>query len=301
MELHHLRRFVILAEELHFTRAAERLHIEQPPLSRNIKELETDLGVTLFHRSRRGTRLTSAGRVLLQEARRVLTVMEQVRENVKAVAAGLRGSLYIAVSDGAIDPRLSAFLARCREEEPEIEIHLSEVTLSEQVRGLHCGDFLLGFAHSDDVGEDIIAEPVWQDRLVVAVPIRHPLLAHKTISLHALADQPLILCSPQHDDGVAHALSGMLCHWERAPHIIEQVVSHDMMLALVSAGYGVGFMASNRFALCRCPHVVSRPLTEDCTVITTYLLRLSEESPSVLLDRLITRLRDCAKVDGGLP
>jgi len=301
MELHHLRRFVILAEELHFTRAAERLHIEQPPLSRNIKELETDLGVTLFHRSRRGTRLTSAGRVLLQEARRVLTVMEQVRENVKAVAAGLRGSLYIAVSDGAIDPRLSAFLARCREEEPEIEIHLSEVTLSEQVRGLHCGDFLLGFAHSDDVGEDIIAEPVWQDRLVVAVPIRHPLLAHKTISLHALADQPLILCSPQHDDGVAHALSGMLCHWEHAPHIIEQVVSHDMMLALVSAGYGVGFMASNRFALCRCPHVVSRPLTEDCTVITTYLLRLSEESPSALLDRLVTRLRDCAKVDGGLP
>jgi len=218
MELHHLRRFVILAEELHFTRAAERLHIEQSPLSRNIKELEDDLGVTLFYRDRRGTRLTSAGRTLLKEARRLLSVMEQVRENVKAVASGLRGSLHIAVSDGVIDPRLSAFLARCREEEPEIEIHLSEVTLSEQVRGLHCGDFLLGFAHSDDVGEDIIAEPVWQDRLVVAVPIRHPLLTYKTIPLRALADQPLILCSPQHDDGVAHALSSMLCHWEHAPH-----------------------------------------------------------------------------------
>ncbi|WP_153015400.1 LysR family transcriptional regulator, partial [Ventosimonas gracilis] len=122
MELHHLRRFVILAEELHFTRAAERLHIEQSPLSRNIKELEDDLGVTLFHRDRRGTRLTSAGRTFLKEARRLLTVMEQVRENVKAVASGLRGSLQIAVSDGVIDPRLSAFLARCREEEPETEI-----------------------------------------------------------------------------------------------------------------------------------------------------------------------------------
>jgi len=212
------------------------------------------------------------------------------------VAAGLRGSLCIAVSDGAIDPRLSAFLARCREEEPEIEIHLSEVTLSEQVRGLHCGDFLLGFAHSDDVGEDIIAEPVWQDRLVVAVPIRHPLLAHKTIPLRALANQPLILCGSQYHDGHGTALSGTLCHWERDPHIIEQTVSQDMMLALVSAGYGIGFMTSSRFALCRCPHVVSRPLAEDCAVITTYLLRLNEESPSVLLDRFVTRLRDCAKV-----
>jgi len=81
MELHHLRRFVILAEELHFTRAAERLHIEQSPLSRNIKELEDDLGVTLFHRDRRGTRLTSAGRTLLKEARRLLTVMEQETES----------------------------------------------------------------------------------------------------------------------------------------------------------------------------------------------------------------------------
>jgi len=96
MELRHLRRFVVLAEELHFARAAERLYIEQSPLSRTIKVLEDELGVMLFHRGSRGTRLTAAGTAFLQDMRRLFTVLEHARENAKAVAAGLQGSAYIA-------------------------------------------------------------------------------------------------------------------------------------------------------------------------------------------------------------
>ncbi|WP_133458113.1 LysR family transcriptional regulator, partial [Pseudomonas aeruginosa] len=280
MELRHLRCFVALAEELHFTRAAERLHIEQPPLSRAIKELEDDLGVVLFERNRRGTVLTEAGATFLQDVRRVFAVLKQAQENVRAVAAGLSGSLRIAVSDGAIDPRLSALLARCREEEPEIEIRLSEVPLADQLRGLRSGDFSIGFAHTAEVGDGIVTEPLWHDPLVVAVPARHPLLSHKAVPLHQLATYPLVLCDPQVCEGYYRELARLLRPLERPPDVAEHVSSLDMMLTLVGAGYGVGFITETRIAASLRPDVVIRPLAMDSAVITTYLLRpAGEDSP----------------------
>lgn len=291
MELRHLRCFVVLAEELHFTRAAERLHIEQPPLSRAIKELEDELGVVLFDRNRRGTVLTAAGAAFLQDVRRLFTVLEQARENVKAVAAGLRGSLRIAVSDGAIDPRLSAFLARCREEEPEIEIRLSEVPLAEQLRGLRSGDFSIGFAHTADVGEGIVAESIWQDPLVIAVPARHELLVHKEVPLHALGSHPLVMCDPQVCEGYCRELARLLRPLDREPNVVEHVSSLDMMLTLVGAGFGVGFTTETRIATCQRPDVVIRPLAVESAVITTYLLRPDSDSLVTSLERFIVRLR----------
>ena len=291
MELRHLRCFVALAEELHFTRAAERLHIEQPPLSRAIKELEDDLGVVLFERNRRGTVLTKAGATFLQDVRRVFAVLKQAQENVRAVAAGLSGSLRIAVSDGAIDPRLSALLARCREEEPEIEIRLSEVPLADQLRGLRSGDFSIGFAHTAEVGDGIVTEPLWHDPLVVAVPARHPLLSHKAVPLHQLAIYPLVLCDPQACEGYHRELARLLRPLERPPDVAEHVSSLDMMLTLVGAGYGVGFITETRIAASLRPDVVIRPLAMDSAVITTYLLRPAGEDSPVSVERFIARLR----------
>jgi len=291
VELRHLRYFITLAEELHFTRAAERLHIEQPPLSRAIKELEHDLGVDLFVRNRRGTVLTEAGATFLQGVRRVFAALKQAQENAQAVAAGLSGSLRIAVSDGAIDPRLSALLARCREEEPEIEIRLSEVPLAEQLRGLRSGDFSIGFAHTAEVGDDILTEPLWHDSLVVAVPARHPLLSHKAVPLHQLASYPLVLCDPQICEGSYRELTRLLRPLEREPDIAEHVSSLDMMLTLVGAGYGVGFIMATRAAASPRPDVVIRPLAMDSAIITTYLLRPTSESMPVSVERFIARLR----------
>ncbi|MBU9618683.1 MULTISPECIES: LysR family transcriptional regulator [Pseudomonadota] len=291
MELRHLRCFVVLAEELHFTRAAERLHIEQPPLSRAIKELEEELGVLLFDRNRRGTVLTAAGATFLQDVRRLFTVLEQARENAKAVGSGLRGSVRIAVSDGAIDPRLSAFLACCRQEEPGIEIRLAEVPLAEQLRGLRSGDFTIGFAHAADVGGDIVAEPVWQDPLVIAMPARHELLAHREIPLHELASHPLVLCDPHVCEGYCRELAKLLRPLEREPNVVEHVSSLDMMLTLVGAGFGVGFTTETRIAACQRPDVVTRPLAVESAVITTYLLRPDRDSLSAPLERFVARLR----------
>jgi DNA-binding transcriptional LysR family regulator len=124
MELRHLRCFLAVAEELHFARAAERLHIEQSPLSRAIKELEEDLGVQLFVRTTRSTRLTLAGALFLKHVPRIFAALQQARDSVKAVANGYHGQLRIALSDCITPSRLSALLAMCRQDEPEVEARL---------------------------------------------------------------------------------------------------------------------------------------------------------------------------------
>lgn len=291
MELRHLRCFIVLAEELHFTRAADRLHIEQPPLSRTIKELEDSLGVVLFDRDRRGTRLTAAGAVFLQDMYRLFIVLEQARENVRAVAAGLQGCVRITASEGALDQRLSAFLAQCRADEPEMEIRLSEVPMNEQLRDLRTGDCLIGFAHTADVGEGIVAEPLWRDQLVLALPARHALLAYKAVPVQALSHHPLILYDASVCQGYHCAIDRLLQPLEQQT-VAEHATSLDLMLTLVGAGYGVGFMAASKVTLSHRPDVVTRPLAHGSATITTYLLRPASDTPSSLMERFVARLRD---------
>jgi len=292
LELRHLRYFFALAEELHFTRAAERLNIEQPPLSRAIKELEDELSVLLFDRNRRGTQLTEAGRTFLQDVRRLFIVLEQARENVRAVAAGLRGSLHIAISDGAVNHRLAALLADCRQQEPEIELRLAEVPLAEQLRGLRSGDYAIGFAHTADVEESIVAEAVWRDELVIAVPARHELLAHKEVPLYKLADHPLILCDPQVCEGYCREVTRLLRSLEQEPNVAEHASSLDMMLTRSgSEGMASASTTAAKIAISQRDDVVARPLAADSAVITTYLLRLRSDELSPSLERFLVRLR----------
>jgi len=217
--------------------------------------------------------------------RRLFTVLEHARENAKAVAAGLQGSVRIAISDNAIAPQLPAFLARCSEEAPETELHIAEVTFSEQLRGLRDGDFVFGLAHTADVGGGIVAEPLWQDPLGVVMSIRHPLLAYQTISPHALMHYPLILYDWQ-------KCEGLLPWGKKDLQIVERASSQDLMLALVSAGYGIGFITTNRFALCRRSDVVMRPLAGDPAMVTTYLLRPANANSATPLVRFITNLNE---------
>lgn len=196
MEFRHLRCFLAVAEELHFARAAERLHIEQSPLSRTIKELEEDLGEQLFFRTSRSTRLTRAAKLFLEHVPRVFTALQQARDSVKAATNGFHSQLRIALSDGIMPSRLPSLLALCRQEEPEVEIRLFEVPLSQQIKGLHDDLYDVGFAQSDDVGDGLVAEAAWSDPLMVAVPARHPLLRHKRIPLEEVLRYPLVLCDP---------------------------------------------------------------------------------------------------------
>ncbi|HBO3116988.1 TPA: LysR family transcriptional regulator [Pseudomonas aeruginosa] len=289
MELRHLRCFLAVAEELHFARAAERLHIEQSPLSRAIKELEAELGTQLFLRTTRNTRLTHAGRLFLEHVPRVLISLQQARDSVKAAANGFRGQLRMALSDGISPSRFASFLALCRREEPEVEIRLSEVPLSQQIKGLHDDLYDVGFAQSDEVGDDIVATPAWSDPLMVAVPERHPILSHKHIPIEELLRYPLVLCDPQACEGHARQVERILCQSGEEPLIAEQVASCDLMMALVAAGFALGLTGESNIAASRESGVVGRPLAGSCPVLTTYLLRSTRE-PSATLARFIGRV-----------
>jgi len=278
-----------VAEELHFARAAERLHIEQSPLSRAIKELEEDLGVQLFVRTTRNTRMTRAGKLFLEHVPRVFAALQQARDSVKAAANGFHGQLRIALSDCATPSRLSALLARCREEDPEVEIRLFEVSLSQQIKGLHDDLYDVGFSLSNEVGDGIVADPAWNDSLMVAVPARHPLLSHKRIPLEEVMRYPLVLGDPLACEGYARQVDRLLRRMEQEPLIAERVASFELMVALVSAGFALGFAAAPQLASSREPGVVARPLAGRPTTLTTYMLRLNAE-PSQALARFIERV-----------
>ena len=269
MELRHLRYFLAVAEELHFARAAERLHIEQSPLSRAIRELEEELGAQLFVRTSRSTRLTLAGKLLMENAPRVLLALDQARESVKAAANGFHGRLRVALSDGISPSRLPALLARCREEDPEIEIRLFEVPLAQQLSGLRDDLYDVGFSMADEVGDGIIIEPAWEDELMVAMPARHELLAHKRVPLDEVLQHPLVLGDPAVCEGHAKQIDRILRKQDREPLIEQYVATFDVMMTFVSAGLALGLAGAAHIASSHEPGVVGRPLAGKSPMLTT--------------------------------
>lgn len=296
MDLRHLRCFMAVAEELHFARAAERLHIEQSPLSRTIRDLESHLGAQLFNRSTRGTQLTPAGHALLEAVPRIFAAVEQARYSVRAAASGQQGTLRIALSDGILPQRLASLLALCRQEEPDVDIRLFEVPLAEQISGLHLDLYDAGFARATLVDERIYAQVVWQTPFTIALPPRHPLLVHKHVPLVEALNFPLVLFHPERQAGLHQQISSLLRTVDTQPLVAEHVASQEVMLALVAAGYGVGLACEAQVATQRMPEVVTRPLAGEPPLLTTYLLRAAH-APCPVLARFIARVMKVVEQD----
>ncbi|MGB3070243.1 MAG: TrbI/VirB10 family protein [Ottowia sp.] len=159
--------------------------------------------------------------------------------------------LRVALSDGITPLRLPALLALCRQEEPEVDIRLFEVPLSQQIKGLREDLYDVGFAKSDEVGDALVAEPAWSDPLMVAVPARHPLLKHKRIPLEEVLRYPLVLCDPQICEGHSRQIERVLRRVDMEPLIAERVASCDLMMALVSAGFALGLTDAPHIAFNR--------------------------------------------------
>ncbi len=289
MELRHLRYFLTVAEELHFARAAEKLHMDQSPLSRAIKDLEDELGAKLFTRTTRNIRLTHAGKVFLERVPRIFEALEQARDGAKSAASGFHGQLRIALSDGITPSRLPALLARSREEEPEVEIRLFEVPLDQQIRGLQEDLYDAGLSMADEVGDGIVTTPAWDDELMVALSLRHPLLEHRRIPLEMVLQQRLVLGDPAACQGHTRQIDRILQKRDEELQILQRVATFDVMMALVSAGLAVGLAGAAHIASSKEPGVKARQLAGTPPMLTTYLLRRDTE-PSPMLTRFIQRV-----------
>jgi len=216
--------------------------------------------------------------------------LQQARDSVKAAASGFHGQLRIALSDGITPSRLPTLLAMCRQEEPEVEIRLFQVPLSQQIKGLQDDLYDVGFAQSDEVGDGIAADAVWSDPLMVAVPARHHLLKHKRIPLDEVLHFPLVLCDPQACEGLARQVERVLRRSDREPLIVERVASFELMMVVVSAGFALGLAGGPHIAASREPGVVARPLAGRSPMLLTYLLRREGEISEVL-SRFIERVQ----------
>ena len=296
MELRHLHYFLAVAEELHFARAAERLHIDQSPLSRAVKELEEELGARLFVRTTRNTQLTRAGRLFLEHVPRVFAAIEQARDSVRSAASGFQGQLRIALSDGITPSRLPALLAQCREDAPEVEVRLCEVPLAQQIKGLQDDLYDAGFSMAEDAGDGIVLTPAWEDELMVAVPARHPVLAFKEIPLEEVLRYPLVLGDPAVCEGHARQVDRFLRKLEHEPLIAQRVATFDVMMTLVSAGLALGLAGAAHITSFRELGVVARRLAGRPLMLTTYLLRRDGE-PSEMLTRFIERMASMQSAD----
>jgi DNA-binding transcriptional LysR family regulator len=238
MELRHLRYFVAVAEELHFGRAAEKLHIAQPPLSQQIMNLEEELGAGLFDRSRRSVQLTEAGRYFLKEAKLLLAHAEQAADTARRISQGQSGRLVIGFVGSVIHTFLPEGLRSFRGRFPDVELMLQELNTAEQIKALHTRRIDVGFLYPDVQDAALAFRPLIRTPLMVVLPVKHPLAGRRSLRLRELAKEPFIANTRSSEPVVRDAFISM-CHSAGFTPKIAQEAGHvQTVLGLVAAGLG---------------------------------------------------------------
>lgn len=259
MDLRDLRHFLAVAEERNFSRAAERLHMAQPPLSRHIKALEEELGTLLFVRTAKGVELTSAGETLLAEVPNLLALAQRAKERTRRAGQGLTGQLDVGLFGSGVLDVIPRMLARFHTVRPEVRIVLHNMTKAEQLQALRERLLTVGFNRLVPAEEGLVIETVLREPLVVALPERHPLAAREQVRLVDLDDQPLILYPNIPLRGLAQEVAEAFRR-ERLTLRVEQEVEDVLTaIALVASGFGLAITTQSATNL-RLPGVVQRPL-----------------------------------------
>ena len=251
MELRHLRYFVAVAEELHFSRAAARLGIAQPPLSQQIRQLEDEIGARLFKRSSRKIELTEAGATLLEEARQILRHVDKAVRATNSTGHGKSGRLAIGFIGSALAEVLPAILRAFRQRHPRVELELEHLMTPLQIDAIASGRFHVGFGRPPIRDESLEVVTVAREQLMAALPFDHPLASRSRISLKALADEPFIMVSRLQATRLYDQLIALCRHCGFSPKIVQEAMPYQTITSLVAAGLGVSLVPSSVKAFAR--------------------------------------------------
>lgn len=285
LELRQLRYFVTVAEELHFGRAARRLHMTQPPLSQTIMALEQMLGAPLFERNRRGVALTAAGNALLPEARRLLLQAAGLAELVQRAAAGASGRLALAFVSSADYSVLPPSLRAYRAAFPQVEITLKEATSDLQLEDLLEGRVDAGLLIPplpDRARQELEYLPVLSEPLVLAAPAGLPQLAGGgAADLRRLAGIPLIIFPRHISPGLYDAILSVFRAAGITPEVGQEAIQMQTIVSLVSAGMGLALVPQSVSNLRR-PGVAYLPLVQGTPLVETGLAWRRDNASPVL-------------------
>lgn len=285
MDIRQLKYFIAVAEELNFTRAAERVGIAQPPLSQQIIGLEYELRAELFHRSKRKVELTEAGHILLPHAQRILNATHEAAEAVQAAMAGKRGSIRMGAIYSSMFVFLPALLRRFHTDYPSVTVQVEEMTITQQFAALNEGLIDVGLMRGTTDIIDYSSRALVEEEFIVALPTGHPLAKHSTIRLAQLADYPFLDMSRRSNQNYFELVHGILATARVQPNVVQQASDMHTLLCLVGSGLGLALVPSSMRSS-PIKHVTYRSIS-DPTPRTNMRLVWRTENASLVLPKLV--------------
>ena len=241
-DINQLRCFVAVAEEMHFGRAAERMHMSQPPFSRQIQILERILHVKLLERTSRSVKLTPAGQSFLPEARHILYRLDSAMQLAKRISLGKSGSLKVGFTPMAAFAILPRLVAAFRETFPQAELSLQESNSAEQLRKLHTSEIDIAILRPPLVETGLKYFCLETESLIAALPATHPLAAQATVKLKDFAGVPFIAYLPYEASYLCNLVGDLLARAGISPNYVQQLTHVHSIMALVHAGLGVSIV-----------------------------------------------------------
>lgn len=241
METRLLKYFSVLAEELHYGKAAKRLHISQPPLSRQIMDLEADLGVRLFNRTKRNVQLTAYGKYLKGESDRLFNQLEVIRNHLQLMKNGAEGQIKIGYVGDFMHSIFPDILSELKQEYPKIDTTLLESDTESQISALRTGLLDIGFIRTPIEVKDIVINPIYKETFSLILSKSHPLSSSKKIPLKKLADEPYIGFSPKCPPPLSNSVMNICIKEGFAPKVIHRALQINSIVKLVenNVGYSI--------------------------------------------------------------